>query len=77
MDINEKVKAIIADVLDMDAADVTEDKTFKDDLGADSLDQLQIVMDMEDAFDIEIPEEAAMDIQTVGDAIEQLQKALA
>ena len=71
----EKLKEIIADVLNINAVDISEDTTFEDDLGADSLDILQIIMGIEEAFYIEIDNEAAEDIVTVGDAVEQIKKA--
>lgn len=72
----EKLQAIIADVLNVDASEVTEDTTFVDDLGADSLDVFQIIMGIEEEFDIEIDNEAAESIVTVGDAVEQIKKAI-
>lgn len=71
----EKLKEIIADVLNIDAEEISEDTTFKDDLGADSLDILQIIMGIEEAFYIEIDNEEAESIVTVGDAVEQIKKA--
>ena len=72
----EKIKAIIAEVLNIDADSITEDTTFVDDLGADSLDIFQIIMGIEEAFDIEIPTEEAEKIVSVGDAVEQIKNAL-
>ena len=72
----EKLQSIIAEVLNIDADEVTMDKTFVDDLGADSLDVFQIIMGIEEEFDIEIPQEAAENIVTVGDAVEQIKSAL-
>ena len=72
----EKIKAIIAEVLNIDADSITADTTFVDDLGADSLDIFQIIMGIEEEFDIEIPNEAAEQIVTVGDAVEQIKNAL-
>ena len=72
----EKLKAIIADVLNLDENDIHMDSTFVDDLGADSLDIFQIIMGIEEEFDIEIPQEAAENIVTVGDAVEQIKSAL-
>ena len=66
----EKLKEIIADVLNVDADDITEDTTFVDDLGADSLDIFQIIMGIEETFDIEIDNDDAENIATVGDAVE-------
>ena len=73
----EKIKAIIAEVLNIDADSITEDTTFVDDLGADSLDIFQIIMGIEDTFDIQIPEDAAEHITTVAEAVEQIQAAKA
>ena len=66
----EKIKAIIAEVLNIDADSITADTTFVDDLGADSLDIFQIIMGIEEEYDIELENEAVEQIQTVGDAIE-------
>ena len=72
----EKLQGIIAEVLNVDAGDITMATTFVDDLGADSLDIFQIIMGIEEEFDIEIPQEAAENIVTVGDAVEQIKSAL-
>lgn len=72
----EKLQQIIAEVLNMDPEEITMNSTFVDDLGADSLDVFQIVMGIEEEFDIEIPTEAAEKIVTVGDAVEQIKNAL-
>ena len=71
----EKLKAIIADVLNLDESDIHMDSTFVDDLGADSLDIFQIIMGIEETFDIEIDNEDAEKIVTVGDAVEQIKNA--
>jgi acyl carrier protein len=71
----EKLQQIIAEVLNVDASDITMDTTFIDDLGADSLDVFQIIMGIEEEFDIEIPNEAAESIVTVADAVEQIKQA--
>ena len=68
----EKLKMIIADVLNVDTAEITEDTTFVDDLGADSLDIFQIIMGIEEEFDVEIDNDAAERIVTVGDAAEAI-----
>ena len=68
----EKIKAIIAEVLNIDADSITADTTFVDDLGADSLDIFQIIMGIEEEYDIELENEAVEQIQTGGDAIEAL-----
>ena len=72
----EKLKEIIADVLNVEVDDITEDTTFVDDLGADSLDIFQIIMGLEEEFDIEIENEDAEKIVTVSDAVEQIKNAL-
>ncbi|MGN0484560.1 MAG: acyl carrier protein [Lachnospiraceae bacterium] len=71
----EKLKEIIAEVLNVDTEEITEETTFVDDLGADSLDVFQIIMGIEEKFDIEIDTEEAEKIVTVGDAVEQIKKA--
>ena len=72
----EKLKKIIAEVLNVDEEEITVETTFVDDLGADSLDVFQIIMGLEEEFDIEIPNEEAEKIVTVGDAVEQIKNAL-
>ena len=72
----EKLQGIIAGVLNIEPEEVTMAATFVDDLGADSLDIFQIIMGIEEEFDIEIPNEAAEQIVTVGDAVEQIKNAL-
>lgn len=72
----EKLQGIIAEVLNIEREEVTMAATFVDDLGADSLDIFQIIMGIEEEFDIEIPNEAAEQIVTVGDAVEQIKNAL-
>ena len=71
----EKLKKIIAEVGDVDEDKITMDSTFKDDLDADSLDVFQIVTAIEDEFELEISDEDAEKIVTVGDAVEQIQNA--
>lgn len=71
-----KLVTIIADVLNVDTAEITMDTTFVDDLGADSLDIFQIIMGIEEEFDIEISNEDAEQIVSVGDAVEQIKKAI-
>ena len=71
----EKLKKIIAEVLNVDVDEITMDTTFVDDLGADSLDIFQIIMGIEETFDIEIDNEEAEKIVTVGDAVEQIKNA--
>ena len=72
----EKLQQIIAEVLNVDAAEITMDTTFVDDLGADSLDVFQIIMAVEEEFDIEIPTEEAEKIFSVGDAVEAIKQEL-
>ena len=72
----EKVRDIIVEILNVEESEVTLTTSFVDDLGADSLDIFQIVMGIEEAFDIEIPQEAAENIKTVGEAVEAI-KSLA
>lgn len=72
----EKLKKIIAEVLNVDVEEIRMDTTFVDDLGADSLDIFQIIMGLEEEFDIEIANEEAENIVTVADAVEQIKKAL-
>ena len=72
----EKLKKIIVDVLNVDENEITMDTTFIDDLGADSLDVFQIIIGLEEEFDIEIPNEQAEKIVTVGDAVEQIKAAM-
>jgi acyl carrier protein len=72
----EKLRSIIVEVLNVDESEVKLDSTFVDDLGADSLDVFQIIMGIEEEFDVEIPNEEAEKIVTVGDAVEQIKKAI-
>ena len=72
----EKIQEIISEVLSVDADEITMETTFVDDLGADSLDVFQIIMGLEEEFDIEIANEDAEKIVTVGDAVEQIRNAL-
>ena len=72
----EKLQGIIAEVLNIEPEEVTMAATFVDDLGADSLDIFQIIMGIEEEVDIEIPNEAAEQIVSVGDAVEQIKNAL-
>jgi len=66
---------LIADVMNIDEKEIKEDSSFENDLGADSLDVFQIIMGIEDAFDIEIDNDEAEKIVTVGDAVEQIKNA--
>ena len=72
----EKLQNIIAEVLNIEPEEVTMTSTFVDDLGADSLDIFQIIMGSEEEFDIKIPDDAAENIVSVGDAVEQIKNAL-
>lgn len=72
----EKLQEIIADVLNVQKEEITPETTFVDDLGADSLDIFQIIMGIEEEFDIEIPNEEAEKIVSVGDAVEAIKSAL-
>ena len=72
----EKLRKVIAEVLNVDPDEITMDTTFTDDLGADSLDVFQIVMGIEEKFDIEIPPESAEKISTVEEAVELIKNAL-
>ena len=73
---SDKLREIIAEVLNVDADEITMDTTFVDDLGADSLDVFQIIMGIEEEFDIEISNEDAEKIVSVGDAVEQIKNAI-
>ena len=68
-EILEKVSSIVSEQLSVEASEVKADSNFQNDLGADSLDTVELVMALEEAFDIEIPDEAAEGIATVGDAV--------
>ncbi len=72
----EKLKKIIAEVLNVDEDEVTMETKFVDDLGADSLDIFQIIMGIEEEFDVEIFTDEAENIVSVGDAVEQIKNAL-
>ncbi|MEW5826739.1 MAG: acyl carrier protein [Candidatus Bipolaricaulota bacterium] len=76
-DIGDKVKAIICDQLMVDASEVSDASSFVEDLGADSLDTVELIMEFEDEFGVEIPDEEAEKISTVGEAISFLEKLLA
>ncbi len=75
-DIISKVKAIIVDKLGVDEKEVTPEASFTNDLGADSLDTVELIMEFESAFNLEIPDDQAEKISTVGDAIAYLEKNL-
>jgi|TARA_B100000513_G_scaffold190961_1_gene115864 acyl carrier protein len=70
-----KVKAIIVDKLGVDESEVTSEASFTNDLGADSLDTVELIMEFEKEFDIQIPDDQAEAIATVGDAISFIEKA--
>lgn len=72
----EKLKEVIANVLNVDPEEIKMDTTFTDDLGADSLDVFQIIMGIEDEFDVKIDPEKAEKISTVGEAVELLRAAV-
>ena len=74
-DISEKVKAIIVDKLGVDENEVTNEASFTNDLGADSLDTVELIMELEKEFDIQIPDDKAEAIATVGDAIDFIENA--
>ena len=69
------LKKIISDVLDVDEEDITEETTFEGDLGADSLDVTSIILELEEQLGIEISDDEALDIKTVGDAAEKIRAA--
>ena len=69
----DKIKTIVANQLGVDEAQVTEDASFIDDLGADSLDTVELIMAFEEEFDVEIPVEDAQNIKTVKDVIDYIQ----
>lgn len=73
-EIVERVKQIISEQLGVEEGEVTPSASFVDDLGADSLDTVELVMALEEAFDLEIPDEAAEKIRTVQDAIDYIEK---
>ena len=72
----EKLQDIIAEVLNIEASEITMESTFVDDLGADSLDIFQIIMGIEEEFDIEVPAEIAENIKTVEEAVELIKNAV-
>ena len=75
--VDEKVKQIIVEQLGVDEAEVTPTAHFIDDLGADSLDIVELVMELEEEFEITIPDEEAEKIKTVGEAIDYIEKEIA
>ena len=72
----ERLQEIMADVLSIDTNEITMDSSFVEDLGCDSLDVVEIIMGIEEELDIKIPDEAAENIATVGDAMEEIKKSL-
>ena len=74
-DVAEKVRAIIVDKLGVDESEVTNEANFINDLGADSLDTVELIMEFEKEFDIQIPDDKAEAIATVGDAISFIEEA--
>ena len=76
-DIEQKVKDIIVEQLGVNAEEVSRDASFIDDLGADSLDTVELVMAFEEEFNAEIPDEEAEKLKTVGDAVDYIQKKIA
>lgn len=75
-EVSEKVKQIIIDKLGVDEAEVTTEASFTNDLGADSLDTVELIMEFEREFDISIPDEQAENIQTVGQAVDYLESQM-
>lgn len=73
-EIEDTVKSIIVDKLGVDESDVTPDASFTNDLGADSLDTVELIMEFEKEFDLTIPDEEAEEIATVGNAIDYLEE---
>ncbi|MBQ7339968.1 MAG: acyl carrier protein [Clostridia bacterium] len=74
MEVSEKIIKIIADQLNKDASEISRDQELVQDLGADSLDAVEIIMNIEEEFNIEIPEEEASKIKTVGEIIDVIEK---
>lgn len=75
-DIAAKVKAIIVDKLGVDESEVTDDASFTNDLGADSLDTVELIMEFEKEFDLAIPDDQAEKISTVGEAIKHIEEGV-
>jgi acyl carrier protein len=75
-DIAGKVKAIIVDKLGVDESEVTNEASFTNDLGADSLDTVELIMEFEKEFDLAIPDDQAEKISTVGEAIQHIEEAV-
>lgn len=77
MNTEEKVRELIVDKLNVEASEVTLEASFATDLGADSLDTVELMMAFEKEFDLSIPDEEAQEIKTVGDAVSYIEKHLA
>jgi acyl carrier protein len=75
-DVAAKVKAIIVDKLGVDESEVTDEASFTNDLGADSLDTVELIMEFEKEFDLAIPDDQAEKISTVGEAIQHIEEAI-
>ena len=75
-DVTTKVQAIIVDKLGVDASEVTATASFTDDLGADSLDTVELIMEFEKEFDIQIPDDQVDNIATVGESIKFIEEAV-
>lgn len=73
MSVEERVENVIKEQLAIDESEITDEASFEDDLGADSLDLAELVMGLEDEFDVIIPDEEAEQITTVGEAVEKLE----
>lgn len=76
-DIEAKIKSIVAEQLGVDQAEISRETSFVNDLNADSLDTVELVMEFEDEFDMSIPDEEAEKIQTIGQAIDYIEQYLA
>lgn len=76
-EIEQKVISIVAEQLSVDKAEISRETSFVNDLGADSLDTVELVMELEDEFDMNIPDDEAEKLQTVGSAIDFIQKIMA
>ena len=74
--IAEDVKAIIVEKLGVDASEVTETASFTNDLGADSLDVVDLIMSLEDEFDLEVPDEQVENVKTVGDLVRFIEQSV-
>jgi len=73
-EIADRIMEIVADKMDKPKEEVTPEKSFVNDLGADSLDTVELMMDIEDEFDLSIPEEEAQKIETIGDAVKYVEE---